>query len=95
MVFELIDKVVSTENAEQKVTDIIKEYDLQSLMRKHWHSVINEDKLNQINQNVELYIRKQKKNNSRDRILYSITRNKLLLKIFERKKYSIKVSEFI
>lgn len=95
MVFELIDKVVSTENAEQKVTDIIKEYDLQSLMRKHWHSEINEDKLNQINQNVELYIRKQKKNNSRDRILYSITRNKLLLKIFERKKYSIKVSEFI
>lgn len=64
-------------------------------MRKHWHSEINEDKLNQINQNVELYIRKQKKNNSRDRILYSITRNKLLLKIFERKKYSIKVSEFI
>lgn len=64
-------------------------------MRKHWHSEINEDKLNQINQNVELYIRKQKKNNSRDRILYSITRNKLLLKIFERKKYPIKVSEFI
>lgn len=95
MVFELIDKVVSTENAEQKITDIIEEYDLQTLMSKHWHSKINEDKLNQINQNVELYISKQKKKNSHSKMIYNITRNRFFVKILERKKYPIRVSEFI
>lgn len=64
-------------------------------MSKHWHSKINEDKLNQINQNVELYISKQKKKNSHSKMIYNITRNRFFVKILERKKYPIRVSEFI